>query len=147
MRIWDRDTSRERLVLRMDQQPDGVVFNAKGDHIAAWSRGNMIRVWNLEDGSELATLRGHTGGVHRAAFSADGQLLATTSDDGTLRVWETRTGRSLITLNSALGPFSDAVLLESSVIGVTYSADVVDFPCTVCGGADRLVKNACRSDT
>jgi WD40 repeat protein len=46
-----------------------------------------IRMWNLETGTELKRLEGHTRNVNRLAISPNGKLAASFSIDRTIRVW------------------------------------------------------------
>lgn len=57
------------------------------------------KVWDLESGEELVTLRGHDDLVSQVAVSRDGTRVATTSDDGTAKLWDLATGRELLTLS------------------------------------------------
>ena len=55
-----------------------------------------VRVWNAENGAELALLRGHEGYVHRVSYSLDGRRIASGSvsfggKNNTVRVWDART--------------------------------------------------------
>jgi ribosome assembly protein 4 len=50
------------------------------------------KVWDLETGQEVETLRGHIGYVMALAYSDDGALLATASGHrhgGEVQLWET----------------------------------------------------------
>ena len=47
-----------------------------------------MRVWDLERGSSVRVIRGHTDTVNQVAFSPDGDRLVTGSNDGTARVWD-----------------------------------------------------------
>lgn len=55
-----------------------------------------MRLWSKE-GQEIATLKGHSDGVHSVVFSHDGQNIASTSEDKTAKLW-TREGKKIATL-------------------------------------------------
>jgi len=63
-------------------------FSPDDKLLAAISIQNAIRVWDVEDSSEFAVIRGHQGLVERVAFSPDGGRLLTASHDGTARLWD-----------------------------------------------------------
>ena len=46
------------------------------------------KLWDLETGKELITLRGHAGFVYSGIFSAYGRQLITAGLDGTVRFWD-----------------------------------------------------------
>ena len=49
------------------------------------------RIWGLRDGSPIAVLRGHVGGVTMVSFSlTTPYVLTTTAEDGFARVWDVR---------------------------------------------------------
>jgi WD40 repeat protein len=47
-----------------------------------------VHIWKISDGSEFATIRGHSSLVEHLAFSADGSRFLTASHDGTARLWD-----------------------------------------------------------
>jgi len=46
------------------------------------------RLWDAASGRALATLAGHDGQIHSAAFSPDGARIVTASFDNTTRIWD-----------------------------------------------------------
>ena len=57
---------------------------------AGWD--NTVKVWDVATGTEVASLRGHSGAVMGVAFSPDGKRLASTSGyrvNGELKIWDT----------------------------------------------------------
>lgn len=50
------------------------------------------KIWDLETGKEVATLKGHTGEIVSLNFSAEGDRIITGSFDFTARIWDTNTG-------------------------------------------------------
>ena len=57
------------------------------------SYDRTVRVWNLDTGTEVRTLRGHTRAVRALQF--DQMLLFTGAMDGTVRMWNWRAGECL----------------------------------------------------
>ena len=54
----------------------------------------------MEDGSESASLKGHTGAVVALAMAGAADRLATASKDGTFKLWDTVNGREIMTLHN-----------------------------------------------
>ncbi|RTL68368.1 MAG: TIR domain-containing protein, partial [Hyphomicrobiales bacterium] len=73
-------------------------FSPDGRRIVTASDDNTARVWDVERGSEIATLKGHEGPVQSAAFSPDGRRIVTASYDNTARVWDVERGSEIATL-------------------------------------------------
>ena len=62
---------------------------------AAGGGDGVIRIYEIDSGALIQTLRGHTSWVQEARFHPDGQRLVSTSWDGTVRLWDTESGREL----------------------------------------------------
>jgi len=67
-----------------------VVFSRDGRRLATSSADQTAKVWDLDTGKELFTLRGHARPVGRVAFNPDGTRLASGSTDGIVRIWDVR---------------------------------------------------------
>jgi len=57
-----------------------------------------VKLWNVEDGTEIATLKGHTDYVWSVNFSPDGKALASASQDNTVKLWNVADGTETATL-------------------------------------------------
>ncbi len=85
--------------------PDGKrVVTVAGNPNQPVAQDTAARVWDVESGKQLLTLRGHTSWLRSAAFSPDGKKILTGSDDGTARVWDATTGTELLSLGSPKEP-------------------------------------------
>jgi hypothetical protein len=58
---------------------------------------NTLRVWDLESGQTVRTLRGHTNSVEAVAVTPDGRCAVSASNDRTLRLWDLESGKEVAT--------------------------------------------------
>ena len=75
---------------------NSVAFNHNGTLLASGS--NIIKLWNLETKTEIATLKGHENYVNSVAFNQNGTLLASGSKDDTIKLWNLETKTEIATL-------------------------------------------------
>lgn len=101
-RLWDGISGNMRRALGQEtgglklsafQAADGdqkmnCAFSPDDRLLATAAKENAVRIWDVESGTEFATIRGHRGPVTHLAFRPDGSGLLTASYDGTVRLWD-----------------------------------------------------------
>ena len=88
-------------------------LNADGRLAVSASEDKTLKVWDIESGCELRTLRGHSEAVTAVSLNADGRLAVSASEDKTLKVWDVESGCELRTLQGH----------SNAVRGVALTAD------------------------
>ena len=66
-----------------------VVFSPDRRTIAAGSLDRVVRIWDVETGTQTSKFEGHLDSVYSVSFSVDGKTLASGSLDKTLKLWDT----------------------------------------------------------
>ena len=64
-----------------------IAISPVGRTMATGGRDGLVKVWDLETGTELVTLTGATQPINSLTFSSDGSLLASGSTDDVVRVY------------------------------------------------------------
>ncbi|MCP5089795.1 MAG: TIR domain-containing protein [Gammaproteobacteria bacterium] len=72
-----------------------VAITPNGRRIVSADADGVLRVWDLETGTELLVLTGHEGAVNAVAITSDSQRVVSASEDATLRVWDLRSGQEV----------------------------------------------------
>ncbi|KIM75697.1 hypothetical protein PILCRDRAFT_78620, partial [Piloderma croceum F 1598] len=83
--------------------------SSDGKLLATSSWDQTVKIWDLQDGSLLKTLRGTRGQNWSGSWSPDGKLIAVGSGDGTVRVWDVLSGDTVHVLGESGDMFSDWV--------------------------------------
>ena len=68
-------------VIHASISPDGL-------KLATFDEGGLGRLWNIEDGTQIMELPGHTGAVHSVQFSTSGKLLVTAGSASGIHIWD-----------------------------------------------------------
>ncbi len=71
--------------------------------LVAGSWDGVAIVWDIEAGTQIRTLAGHTRAVTGVAYSPDGNLIATASLDGTIILWDAASGEVSRTVKAVAG--------------------------------------------
>ncbi len=92
--LWDINTGTISKTLEAQSVINSVSFSANSKMLASGNRGKTITVWELENGSVLKTLNGHSGSVNSVAFFPyEENVLASAGDDAAVRFWEIKSGK------------------------------------------------------
>jgi WD40 repeat protein len=98
--VWDMDKGTETMTVDAIAQfhlrglsAYSVAFSPDGKRIAIGcgsfpSLPGFVIVYDADKGTEVLTLKGHSGQVRSVAFSPDGKRLASASTDKTVKVWD-----------------------------------------------------------
>lgn len=102
VRLWDLATGK--LVRSFGRWFFGhsglvhqVAFNYNAQILASASWDETIKLWQVNSGREIHTLKGHTNSVNSISFSPNGKLLASGSTDFTIKLWEITSGGEIVT--------------------------------------------------
>lgn len=102
IRVWDLKTHTTTLTIRGSFAPTRcLAISPDGKLIAARTRYNTIKLWNIQDGQERHSIRiegeDDESPFLSIAFSPDGRILATGTADSDLMFWSVATGQHLMT--------------------------------------------------
>jgi WD40 repeat protein/serine/threonine protein kinase len=112
LNLWDAQTGRKLLSLQGHTGAVySVAFSSDGKHLASgsctWDDTKQayvvgeLKVWDVQSGQELLSLKGLIGGVCSVAFNPDGKRLASVLGDNTVKVWDAQTGLELLSFKGA----------------------------------------------
>ena len=90
---------------------------------AVSASGAARKVWDVESGRTLRTLKGHLSTVNGVAVSGNGRLAVSASADKTLKVWDLDSGRELRTLQGHSAYVNGVAISADGRLAVSASAD------------------------
>ena len=101
---------------------EALAFSPDGKLLASAGRDNSIRIWNVTEKRELATLVGHSDCVNAVAFSGSGGRLASGSADGSVKIWDLTTSQELLTLEGHTNGVADVAFSPDGTMLVSASS-------------------------
>ena len=105
IKIWDVHQPKPKLRSTIHGHRDtilAIAFSPDGKSIASASYDKLVKVWDVDTGKQLKSLKEHTDAVYAVAFMPDGKRLVSAAGDRTLKVWDVAAGTRLTTVNDAL---------------------------------------------
>ncbi|MHC4867491.1 MAG: TIR domain-containing protein [Planctomycetota bacterium] len=94
-----------------------------GKRAVSGSDDKTVRVWDLEKGNRLATLKGHTQLVYSVAITGDGKRAVSGSDDHTVRIWDVEEGKEVAVLKGHTGDVNSVAITGDGKRAVSGSDD------------------------
>ncbi|ELT98754.1 hypothetical protein CAPTEDRAFT_224884 [Capitella teleta] len=66
------------------------VHNENGSQLLGGCGDHQVHMWDVESGSHVGTLEGHTNYIHDLAVRGNSNECISASEDGTVRIWDLR---------------------------------------------------------
>ncbi|PSB02429.1 WD40 repeat domain-containing protein [Merismopedia glauca] len=76
-----------------------VAFSPNGEFLATGDLDSKLCLWQVQDGRQILSLKGHSNWVLSIAFSPDSQTMISGGSDNQVKVWDVKTGKCLKTLS------------------------------------------------
>jgi WD40 repeat protein len=111
--LWEATTGKLKHTLEQADFVTAVAFSPDGKAVAASDGGGLVRLWGVEKGEEIVSLKVGKPGPRTVAFSPDGKVVAAGGPDGKVRLWDAQTGELKETLEGH----------KSAVYSIAFSPD------------------------
>jgi WD40 repeat protein len=140
VRVWDLEKGCQLHVLEghfsedplrslLANDPIGVITSVAvsrdGRYAVSASDDQTLKVWDIDAGKELRTLKGHTGWVLGVAIaeSENGRFAVSASADQTVKVWDLETGQERRTLCGHCSQVNRVAVTPDGRFAVSASTD------------------------
>jgi WD40 repeat protein/HEAT repeat protein/uncharacterized protein YjbI with pentapeptide repeats len=75
-----------------------MIFSLSDQILISGGLDATIRIWSMDNGEILSTLRGHTNSVNSLSLSDKSNVLVSGSNDGTVKIWQLNPGKCIQTI-------------------------------------------------
>lgn len=100
-----------------------IAVTTDGRFAVSASHDRLLKVWDLEQGRELATLRGHEDSVKSVVITQDGRRAVSASWDKTVRVWDIGSGEELCKLAGHTHWVTSVAIVPEGTIAASAAHD------------------------
>ena len=76
---------------------ESVAISPDGKTIVSGSSDETIKIWDIQSGECLKTLKGHSEWADSVAISTDGNTIASGSRDKSIKIWDIKSGKLIYT--------------------------------------------------
>ncbi len=87
VKLWKQPNWEQAGTLPTNGTVSDISFSPDSSTLAGTDY-EVVNLWTIQNGENIATLSGHVGWVNAAAFSHDGASIISGGSDGTLRLWD-----------------------------------------------------------
>lgn len=77
---------------------NALAFSHNNKWLVEGSKGQFVRLYDIETGEVLRRFKGHSDGVLSVAFSPDDKRVISSDVHGTVRLWEVLTGKQILAI-------------------------------------------------
>jgi WD40 repeat protein len=102
LKLWDVATKKEARHMKHDGAVMSLAFSADGKTIAsgtyevvAKAHVGVVKLWKVENGELLRTIKGYKGEIYAVALSPDGKLVVWAGYDSIVKVSDTSSGKEI----------------------------------------------------
>lgn len=104
VRIIDAASGHTNSSLLCPATVDCLAWDPSGLLLAVGCEDNLVYVWNVKEGRQLAVLEGHTGRLSGLAFHPKEEILASSGEDDSIRLWNLRSHQQITVHNGGGWP-------------------------------------------
>jgi WD40 repeat protein len=142
IQVWNAGTGTPMGSWDPGAPVNALAFSPKGNLLALGGHDGIVRVMDLDRGSELMALASHRGDVMALAFDSEGKLLASGGLDQTLLLWDVASGQVMLQLPHSAAVLSVAFSPDGKLLGTGGTDGTIDT--WEVRSIESLVAAACR---